>query len=285
MTFGLPSPRPSSVGWLLSSLLIVTRASAAPVVWQDEFNQANGTGPSTAVWSFDLGGGGWGNAELETYTDSRDNSFIADDVDATDGKALVIRAIKTSTGGYTSARIKSVNRFAAQYGRVEARMKLPRGRGLWPAFWMLGQNIATVGWPTCGEIDIMEVLGYQPGILYGTLHGPGYSGGNGKGSSFTLPGGGSFSDAYHVFAIEWRPGQIDWWVDDTKYFTVKTADLPAGSSWVPDAGPFFVILNLAIGGSWPGNPDGTTTFPAEVRIDYVRYYPRLPRSLLWPAGP
>jgi beta-glucanase (GH16 family) len=256
-----------------------------PPAWQEEFNQATNSGPLAATWSYDLGGGGWGNAELETYTNSRSNSYVTDDTDATDGKALVIRAVKDSSGNYTSARIISSGLFATQYGRVEARMKLPKGQGLWPAFWMLGQNIGTVGWPACGEIDIMEVLGQQPGKLYGTLHGPGYSGGNGKGSSYVLPNGASFSDAYHVFAVEWQPGQIDWLVDGTKYFTVKKTDIPAGTSWVPDVGPFFIILNLAVGGNWPGSPDGTTVFPAELRIDYVRYYPRLPRSSLWPMTP
>ena len=197
----------------------------------------------------------------------------------------MIRAVKGTNGSYTSARIKSNGRFSTQYGRVEARMKLPRGQGLWPAFWMLGENITTVGWPECGEIDIMEVLGHQSGILYGTLHGAGNGGHYGKGSSFTLPGGASFSDAYHVFAIEWQPGRLDWWVDDTKYYSVKTADLAPGDRWAPDTGPFFIILNLAVGGSWPGSPDATTPFPAELRIDYVRYYARLPRSPLWPMTP
>jgi beta-glucanase (GH16 family) len=261
----------------------LTRLQAAPPAWQDEFNQTTNSGPSTSAWSYDLGGNGWGNAELETYTDSRDNSFIADDADATDGKVLVIRAVKTTQGGYTSARIKSIGKFATQYGRIEARLKLPRGQGLWPAFWMLGENISTVGWPECGETDIMEVLGHQSGILYGTLHGPGSGGAYQHGSSITLPNGGSFADAYHVFAIEWSPGQIDWWLDDTKYFSVKKTDLVAGERWVLD-GPFHILLNFAVGGNWPGNPSGTTVFPAELRIDYVRYYARLPRSALWPMG-
>ena len=258
---------------------------AAPPVWQDEFNQPLNSGPAAATWNYDLGAGGWGNAELETYTSTRENSFIADDPDATDGKVLVIRAVKGTGGGYTSARIKSNGRFSTQYGRVEARMKLPRGQGLWPAFWMLGENITTVGWPECGEIDLMEVLGHQSGILYGTLHGAGNSGQYSKGSSFTLPGGGSFADGYHVFAVEWQPARIDWWVDGTLYYSVKKADLAPGDRWAPDTGPFFIILNLAVGGSWPGSPDGTTAFPAELRIDYVRYYARLPRSPLWPVTP
>ena len=275
-------------GWIFPVLALATGLRAdPPPAWQEEFNQATNSGPSAATWSYDLGGGGWGNAELETYTNSRNNSYVTDDTDATDGKALVIRAVKASDGSYTSARIISSGLFATQYGRIEARMKLPKGQGLWPAFWMLGQNINTVGWPACGEIDIMEVLGHQPGILYGTLHGPasGNTGHFSKGTSLTLPNNGSFSDAYHVFAVEWMPGQISWLMDGTKYLTVKTADFPVGATWSPDVGPFFVILNLAVGGNWPGSPDGTTVFPAELRIDYVRYYPRLPRSSLWPMTP
>ena len=278
------SPRRWSAA-ILPALALGLGLRAAPPAWQDEFNQPLNSGPAAATWNYDLGGGGWGNAELETYTSVRDNSFIADDPDATDGKVLVIRAVKGTNGSYTSARIKSNGRFSTQYGRVEARMKLPRGQGLWPAFWMLGENISTVGWPECGEIDIMEVLGHQSGILYGTLHGAGNSGHYGKGSNITLPGGASFADAYHVFAIEWQPARIDWWVDGTLYYSVKKSDLAPGDRWAPDAGPFFIILNLAVGGSWPGSPDGTTTFPAELRIDYVRYYARLPRSPLWPVTP
>ncbi len=256
---------------------------AAEPAWQDEFNQPVNSGPAMARWSYDLGAGGWGNAELETYTNARENSFIADDADATDGKVLVIRAVKTAQGGYTSARLKSVGKFATQYGRVEARMKLPRGQGFWPAFWMLGENIGIVGWPECGEIDIMEVLGHQTGILYGTLHGPGSGGGYSKGSSLTLPAGGSLSDAYHLFAIEWTPDRVDWWLDETKYFSAGKPDLASGNRWVLNNSPFHLLLNFAVGGTWPGNPDGTTVFPAEFRIDYVRYYPRLPHSSLWPS--
>lgn len=278
------SPLATRAALLLAGLVMSLGLRATPPVWQDEFDQALDSGPNPAVWSFDLGAGGWGNAELESYTDSRENSFVASDPEATDGKVLVIRAVKQSNGGYTSARIKSIGRFATQYGRIEARLKLPRGQGVWPAFWMLGANFPAVGWPTCGEIDIMEVLGHQPGILYGTVHGPNVAGAvHSKGSSYTLPNGATFSDAFHVFAIEWQPGRIDWWIDETKYLSVARADLAPGNRWVMDEGPFFLILNLAIGGNWPGRPDGTTPFPAEYRIDYVRLYARLPRSHLWPV--
>ena len=263
-------------------VLSAIRLTATPA-WQDEFNQPVNGAPDSSHWSYDLGAGGWGNAELENYTDGRGNSFIADDPDATDGKVLVIRAVKTAQGGYTSARIKSVGKFSTQYGLVEARMKLPHGKGLWPAFWMLGENIGTVGWPECGEIDIMEVLGHQTGILYGTLHGPGSSGAYSRGSSITLPGGASLSDAYHVYAIAWTPDRVDWFLDGAKYFSISRSDLAAGERWVLNNSSFHLLLNFAVGGNWPGNPDGTTAFPAEFRIDYIRYYPRLPRSSLWPA--
>ena len=269
----------------LGALLAGRLAAQGALVWQDEFNQPVNSAPSAATWSYDVGDGGWGNAELEYYTNSLNNAFVADDADATDGRVLVIRAVKTAQGGYTSARIKSTGRFSTQYGRVEARMKLPRGQGLWPAFWMLGENISTVGWPECGEIDIMEVLGHQTGILYGTLHGPGSGGAYGNGTAYTLPNGALFSDAYHVFAIEWMPDQVAWWVDNTKYLSVKTTDLATGNRWVLNKAPFFVLLNLAVGGSWPGSPNPATVFPAELRIDYVRYYARLPRTSLWPTTP
>jgi beta-glucanase (GH16 family) len=149
-------------------------SSASTIVWQDEFNQPVGTGPDPAKWSYDLGDNGWGNRELEAYTNSRENSFVVADPDDTDGKALVIRAVKSAAGTYTSARLKTHGKFATGYGRIEARLKLPRGQGIWPAFWMLADDIGQVPWPACGEIDIMEVIGHKPGTLYGTLHGPGY---------------------------------------------------------------------------------------------------------------
>ncbi len=243
---------------------------AASVIWQDEFNQPPGTGPDPAKWTHDLGATGWGNAELEEYTDTRENSFVVADPAATDGKALVIRAVRTATGGYTSARIKTQEKFAATYGRIEARMKLPHGQGVWPAFWMLGESIATIEWPACGEIDIMEVPGHEPGKLHGTLHGPGYFAKTGLTKFTTLPPGETLGDAYHVFAVEWRQGKIDWLLDGRIFHSCTPASLPPGTKWVFDEAPFFLLLNLAIGGHWPGYPDATTKFPQELRIDYVR---------------
>jgi beta-glucanase (GH16 family) len=241
-----------------------------PIIWQDEFNQPVGSGPDPAKWGHDLGDNGWGNQELQLYTDSRANSFVADDPDATDGRALVIKAVRTPTGGYTSARLKTHGRFAVTHGRIEARLKLPQGQGIWPAFWMLGDNIDTVPWPACGEIDVMELVGHQPDTLYGTLHGPGYSGSHGLTKSTVLPAGVTFADAYHIFAVDWRPERIDWRLDGQIYHTVTPADLPPGAKWVFNDSPFFLLLNLAVGGKWPGYPDPTTRLPQEYRVDYVR---------------
>jgi len=249
----------------------MTTAFAAPL-WQDEFNQPAGTGPNPAFWTHDLGHNGWGNAELETYTDSRENSFIVDDPEATDGKALVLRAVRAADGQYTSARIKTQGKYATTHGRIEARMKLPRGQGIWPAFWMLGASITRIGWPACGEIDIMEVPGHEPGKLHSTIHGPGYSGKHGLTKSIVLPDGATFADRYHVFAVDWSPGRIEWSLDGRAYHTCTPASLPTDAKWVFDGAPFFLLFNLAVGGLWPGYPDATTKFPQELRIDYVRVF-------------
>jgi beta-glucanase (GH16 family) len=242
------------------------------LVWQDGFDQPVGTGPDPAKWVHDLGATGWGNKELQTYTDTRENSCVTADPDATGGRALVLKAVRTPAGGYTSARLNTQGRFSLTHGRVEARLKLPRGQGIWPAFWMLGDGFGRVPWPACGEIDIMEMVGHQPGTLYGTLHGPGYSAAEGLVKSTVLPPGATFADAYHVFAVDWRPGRIDWLLDGRRFHTLAPADLPAGTRWVFDDTPFFLLLNLAVGGLWPGYPDGTTQFPQEYRVDYVRVY-------------
>lgn len=261
---------------LLPAMLLATSSVSAQPAWQDEFDQPAGAAPDPARWVHDLGASGWGNAELQDYTAARENSFVTEDPDATNGKALVIRAVRTAAGGYTSARLKTQGRYGARFGRIEARMKLPRGQGIWPAFWMLGEPFATAGWPECGEIDIVEVLGHEPHKLYGTLHGPGYSASAGVTGHITLPPGPSLSDRYHVYAVDWEPGRITWLLDGKPYHTVTPADLPPGGRWVFDDAPFFLILNLAVGGRWPGYPDATTTFPQELRVDYVRVYPPKP---------
>ena len=253
-------------------LMFATVTLNAAPVWRDDFNQSAGSAPDAAKWSFDLGANGWGNAELEDYTASRENSFIADDPAATDGKALVIRAVRDGQGRYTSARLKTQGKYSVKYGRIEARMRLPFGQGIWPAFWMLGESISKIGWPKCGEIDIMEVPGHEPAKLHGTLHGPGYSADKGISKSTTLRNAAKLSDGYHVYAVDWTPGRIAWSLDGVEYHVVTPEKLPSGANWVFDDGPFFILLNLAVGGHWPGYPDATTQFPQELRVDYVRVY-------------
>ena len=248
-------------------------AAVWKLVWSDEFNGHSGSAVDPTKWSFAVGGGGWGNNELETYTSRTANAHL-------EGGSLVITAIKeTFTGpdnitrNYTSARLLTKNKFSQAYGRFEARIKIPFGQGIWPAFWLLGENIDTAHWPNCGEIDIMENIGKEPSIVHGTFHGPGYSGGKGIGAAYTLTGGGKFSDEFHVFAVEWEPNVIRFYVDGNLYQTRTPADLPAGTPWVFDH-PFFIILNVAVGGGWPGNPDATTVFPQRMQVDYVRVYKR-----------
>jgi beta-glucanase (GH16 family) len=242
------------------------------LVWSDEFDLPNGSAPDARKWMAETGGNGWGNNELEYYTARRSNSRIEDG-------ELVIEAIQEKYTGadgasreYTSARLKTQTLFSRTYGRFEARIQLPFGQGLWPAFWMLGDDIATTGWPGCGEIDIMENIGKEPEQIHGTIHGPGYSGGGGIGAAYKLASG-NFSDDFHIFAVEWEPKEIRFYADGQLYQTRTPADLPAGKRWVYDH-PFFIILNLAVGGGWPGNPNETTKFPQKMLVDYVRVYGR-----------
>ncbi len=241
--------------------------------FSDEFDAADGSAPDPSRWVYEIGGGGWGNQELETYTDRRDNSFVR-------GGMLVIKAAKETLTGpdgrprdYTSARLRTFGRFSQAYGRFEARIKIPRGQGIWPAFWMLGDDINTAGWPTCGEIDIMENIGREPSIIHGTMHGPGYSGDRGIGAPFPNPAGAPFADDFHVYGVDWAPNAVRWDVDGHVYHTVTPAQLPAGTKWVFDH-PFYIILNVAVGGTWPGSPDATTVFPQEMLVDWVRVYRR-----------
>ncbi len=260
------------VAWFLFAAVPLTvSAQDLPgwkLVWSDEFNQPDGSSPDATKWVFDLGTGnnGWGNNELQFYTARTNNARI-------EGGHLVIEALQESFGGrnHTSARLKTQGKAAWTYGRIEARLKLPRGQGIWPAFWMLGTNITSVGWPSCGEIDVMENIGSVTNRVHGTIHGPGYSGGNGIGGSHTLPGGGAYADDFHVFAAEWETNRIRWFMDGQLYFTVTPASLPGGSRWVFTQ-PQFLLLNLAVGGNWPGPPDPSTVFPQRLTVDYVRVY-------------
>ncbi len=240
-------------------------ASNWKLIWSDEFNGPANAAPDASKWTYDLGNGGWGNRELEVYTSSPENI-------SQDGKGnLVIRAIKTDAGGFTSARIKTLGKFEFKYGKVEARIKIPRGQGMWPAFWMLGDNVAAVPWPACGEIDVMENIGKEPSIVHGTVHGPGYSGKAGITSQYVLPGGPALADDFHVYSVEWAPESIKFFLDAKEYATVTPPSLPKGARWVFDH-PFFVLLNVAVGGAWPGNPDSTTVFPQTMLVDWVRIW-------------
>jgi uncharacterized protein (TIGR03437 family) len=249
------------------------------LVWSDEFNGAAGTAPDPANWNYDLGGGGWGNGEAESYTNSPKNVFQ-------DGKGnLVIRAIRDNSGNYTSTRLQTGSPGASthtadrswQYGRVVARIKLPFGQGVWPAFWMLGENFGSAGWPACGELDIMENFGTfnnNAAVNNGTAHGPGYSGNQGIGKSYTLPLGQKVADDYHVYSIEWSQDSVEWFVDGASFHKITPASLPAGRQWVFNA-PFFILLNLAIGGpsTFLGTPNANAPFAQQdMLVDYVRVY-------------
>jgi beta-glucanase (GH16 family) len=248
-------------------------SSSWTLTWSDEFNQPDGSAPDSGKWTYDIGGNGWGNNELETYTNRLQNAHIQ-------GGALVITATAENYTGpdgitrqYTSARLLTKAKFAQKYGRFEARIKVPYGQGLWPAFWMLGDNIGQAGWPACGEIDIFENIGKEPNIVHGTVHGPGYSGSGGISASYSLPAGQRFANDFHIFAAEWEPNVVRFYVDGNLYHTVTPSSLPAGARWVYDH-PFFILLNAAVGGNWPGNPDATTVFPQTMIVDYMRVYSR-----------
>lgn len=238
------------------------------LVMEDNFDVDGAPDPS--IWAYDIGRGsennGWGNNELQYYTDSPDNVVVQNGY-------LIITAKQQALGGasYTSARLKTQNLFEQKYGRFEARIKLPLGQGLWPAFWMLGSNIEQVGWPQCGEIDIMEYLGNNPTQILGTLHGPGFSGGESISKKYNLSNS-RFDNEFHVFGVEWSEDHINWYVDDVLYNQITRKQVEdEGGEWVFD-NSFFMILNMAVGGNLPGSPNSSTTFPQRMLVDYVRVY-------------
>ena len=243
------------------------------LVLEEEFSTSGV--PNTAFWTYDIGTGnnGWGNNELQYYSKRPQNIKVEDGV-------LKITAIKESFMGaaYTSGRIISKGKFEQKYGRFEARIKMPYGKGLWPAFWLLGNNIelnletpddpATVAWPKCGEIDIMEYLGSNPTNIFGTVHGPGYSGGNAISKNFALTNN-RYDNDFHIFGIEWGENYINYYVDDVLYNQITPKNVPG--EWVFNQ-PFYIILNMAVGGSFPGSPNSQTVFPQTMVVDYVRVY-------------
>ena len=238
------------------------------LVWSDEFNGAAGESPDAAKWKFDIGVGpnndGWGNSELEYYTDRTTNVFM-------DGSGnLVITAKKESYSGsaFTSARIKTLGLFDQAYGRFEASIKTPWGPGIWPAFWLLGSNADTIGWPQCGEIDIMELRGQKPNIINGTVHGPGYSGAASITKSFAFEND-RFDVNYHLYAVEWGKDYVDFFVDNTLYQRITPGNITG--NWVFNH-PFYIILNVAVGGNFLGFPTNQTPFPQSMLVDYVKVY-------------
>lgn len=244
------------------------------LVWADEFRGEAGDSPDSEKWVYDIGTGdnGWGNNELQTYTDRPDNARL-------NGQGfLVITGKREELDGspWTSARLKTQGTFAFTYGRVEAKIKLPTGKGLWPAFWMLGNNIEEVSWPTCGEIDIMENFGRSDTRIAGTIHGPGYSAGNAFGGEYEFPeagedGGGLDITELNVYRVDWDPEHISWYVNDQLYHTAHPGDV--NGPWVMDH-PFFLLMNLAIGGNPVEAPDASTPDTNEMIVDYVRVYER-----------
>lgn len=249
----------------------VTPPDRFELVWSDEFDGAAGTRPDAKKWTFDVGGSGWGNRQLEYDTDSPDNASL----DGDGHLAIVARKQAFDRNQYTSARLKTQGLFTQKYGRMEARLKLPPGRGIWPAFWALGSNFADAGWPACGEIDVMEFKGQEPNVVHGSLHGPGYSGASPITSRFRSSAAERFDADFHVFAVEWDPGRIAFFVDDEAYSIVTAAEVLARGDWAFDQ-PFFLLLNVAVGGDFVGAPDATTPFPATMQVDWVRVYRRVP---------
>ena len=252
--------------------------AAYSLAWSDEFDGAAGSPADGRTWRADTGGHGWGNQELQYYTDDTGNAAL-------DGAShLAIAAGRADPqadghryGGcaYTSARLVSKDQVSFRYGLVQARIKIPRARGIWPAFWMLGQDFDGTGWPQCGEIDIMEHFGTGPAVVHGAVHGPGYSGSGGICGSRTL--GSSLGNDFHVYSVSWEPGRIRWYVNDKLYHSVTPADL-RGKRWVFDH-DFFLLLNVAVGGTASQDPDRSVSFPQVMLIDYIRIYtPSTPDS-------
>ena len=240
------------------------------LVWSDEFDSVAGASPDATKWSFDLGGGGWGNNEYEVYTNSPATA-------STDGNGTL--AIKTSLPKWVtdhweniySARINTKGKFEQAYGRFEARIKTPYGSGMWPAFWLLGANKDTIGWPQCGEIDIMELNGSKSSIINGSLHGPGYSHGAAITKSFALANARYNAD-FHVFAIEWGKDYIDYFVDNVLYQEITPTNVLGKGDWVFNDHPFYILLNIAVGGDYVTSPTQQTPFPQTMLVDYVRVY-------------
>ncbi|MFK7832747.1 MAG: family 16 glycosylhydrolase [Winogradskyella sp.] len=229
--------------------------------------------PDPTVWGYDLGNGsevglpGWGNNELQYYTDRPENVIVEDGM-------LVLTAREESFQGasYTSARLVTRDLFETKYGRFEMRAKLPWGKGLWPAFWLLGNDCDTNTWPQCGEIDVMELAGSKPTKISGAIHGPGYSAGNALLKEYDLVND-RFDTGFHIFGVEWGPGYVNFYVDNVLYNQITPEDMPEGGTWVlDDDREYYMLINVAVGGAFDGPPNSATVFPQKMYVDYVRVY-------------
>jgi beta-glucanase (GH16 family) len=252
----------------------MTRAPAAEpatLLWSDEFDGRAGTPPDPGTWLHEVGDGtaqgipGWGNGELQLYTAETRNAAL-------DGRGNLVLTARRSRGGFTSARLRTKGKLELLHGRIETRLKVPSGAGVWPAFWALGASIDRVSWPDCGEIDVIEHAGREPRRVYGTIHGPGYSGAGCFGGVLDLPS--DLADDFHVFAVDWAPRHLVWSCDGVPYHEARPEDV-APDEWVFER-PFFLLLNLAVGGTFGGEVDPATTWPQRLVVDYVRVY-ELPR--------
>lgn len=262
----------------LAAATTTTHAAAAPqaltLTWADDFDGPAGNAPDSSKWTNNVGGDGWGNKELQYYTPGNHNTAL-------DGEGnLVITARAENPEGsscwygpckFSSGRLTTQGKFDQAYGRFEARMKLPTGKGMWPAFWTMGNDFKGVndGWPQCGEIDVMEYIGDEPNTVYGTLHGPGYFDKDGVGGQTNS--GSPLSADFHTYAVDWSPNSVTWSLDGVDYVTKTPSDLPPGKEWVFNHN-FFMLLNFAVGGTMSGNPDNDSQLPQQMIVDYVHVY-------------
>lgn len=258
----MPHPALLAIAFLaVSGCTGATEPRNYQLVWEDEFVGAAGTLPNATNWGFDVGTG-WGNAQLEYDTNRPENAQL----DGAGHLRIIARQESWLGSNHTSARMTTAGKQEFKYGRFEARLKVPTGQGLWPAFWLLGADLNTVGWPQTGEIDIMEARGQEPTVNHGSLHGPGYSGGGALTRRYTLTSG-RFDTEFHTYRVDWSASRISWYVDGQLYHEVNKGDQPG--AWVYDH-TFYIILNVAVGGGFVGAPNGSTTFPQELVVDWVR---------------
>ncbi len=245
------------------------------LIWTQDFSEPAGTAPDTGFWTFDIGDGsasgipGWGNQEREWYLESQARTNGEGHLVITAEKLPSDNELEAYYGGpaeWSSAKLHTAGKVSVRYGRIEARVRIPKGAGTWPAFWMLGTDLVEVTWPQCGEIDILEVRGRDPHTLVGTIHGPGYFGEHGSGTEISVEA--DMSDGFHTFAVEWLPGSISWFIDDRHYQTKTPADV--SGEWVFEH-DFYIVMNLAMGGGFTGDIDPALE-RAEMAIDHVRVY-------------